>query len=296
MPEEGIDFSDRKDLMSFEEIIRLSRIFNGLGVDKIRLTGGEPFVRKGFDQLLTSLCGIFSKVHITTNATLLHEHFDLLKSINIGGLNISIDSLDSDKFFLITRRDSYDIVMSNILAAKKHNIPTKINAVIMKGVNDMEIADFVRFGMEHDIQVRFIEAMPFNEHDGNKDVFLPASDILENIKSNFQSVEKASAENGSSSNIYLVDNTYKVGIIPAYTRSLCASCNRIRLTPKGELLNCLYSQKGIELLPLLRDEHYSDEAIIEVIKNSVAHKLKSGTDEESLRVENVFSSMTSIGG
>jgi len=211
MPAEGIDFAHRKDILSYEEIIRLSKIFSELGVDKVRLTGGEPFVRKDIDVLLQSLSEIFSKVHITTNATLLESYIPLLKELHITGLNISIDSLDRNRFSMITRRDSYEIVMKNILSCIENKIPTKLNVVAMKGINDIEIIDFIKFGLEHNIEVRFIEAMPFNDDDGNRDVFISAEDIEELIAMEFSSFHKLKA-NGSSSNQYPINGNYTLGI------------------------------------------------------------------------------------
>jgi len=295
MPAEGIDFAHRNDILSYEEIIRLAKIFAHLGVNKVRLTGGEPFVRKDMDVLLRSLSSIFSRVHITTNATLLSNYISLIKEVDITGLNISIDSLNRDRFFMITRRDSYDVVMENILNCIDQKIPTKLNVVAMKGVNDMEIIDFVRFGIEHNVEVRFIEAMPFNDDDGNRDVFMPATEIAALIASEYPSLHKKLAD-GSSSDKYIIDGEYPIGIIPAYSRSLCSSCDRIRLTPKGELLNCLYSQTGEDLMTLVRNENVSDADISQVIIDSVLKKKKSGFEEEALINKDAFRSMTTIGG
>ncbi len=296
MPEQGIDFADRKDILSYEEIIRLAKIIRELGVDKERITGGEPFVRKDISVLLQQLAAIFPKVHITTNATLLSSHIDVLKEIKVSGLNISIDSLDRDKFFLITRRDTYDTVMSNILLCKKESIPFKLNVVVMKGVNDSEIPDFVAFGIEHDIEVRFIEAMPFNEDDGNRNVFMPSTDIFKAISATYPSIKKLESSLPSSSEKYELSSGHRIGIIPAYSRSLCAFCNRIRLTPQGEFMTCLYATKGLDLRALLRADNISDEDLVKAIKESVLGKKKDGFVEEQLQETNVFRSMTTIGG
>jgi cyclic pyranopterin phosphate synthase len=293
MPAEGIQFSEREDLLTYEEIIRLAQIFKSLGVNKVRLTGGEPFVRKDIDQLLRSLSDIFPSVHITTNATRLDV--PLLKEIGINSLNISLDSLDRDKFFMITRRDESVKVMTNIHECIKQELPIKINMVVMKGVNDMEILDFVDFGIKHDVEVRFIEAMPFNEGDGNRDVFMSAIEILEFIKSKYPEAAQYDDLKPSSAIHYKVGDS-RFDIIPAYSRSLCGTCNRIRLTPKGELLNCLYSQSGTELRILLRDPEVSNQQISEVIQQSVFLKLKDGYEAESEMTSDVFRSMTTIGG
>lgn len=294
MPAEGIDFAHREDILSYEEIVRLAKIFSDLGVDKVRLTGGEPFVRKDIAVLLRSLSDVFAKVHITTNATLLTDHIQLLKEIEIAGLNISIDSLNRDRFFMITRRDSYDLVMNNILKCIEEGIPTKLNVVTMKGINDMEILDFVRFGIDNGVEVRFIEAMPFNDDDGNRDVYMPASEIASLIAGEFPTLHKLIAD-GSSSDKYTIDGKHSIGIIPAYSRTLCSSCDRIRLTPQGELLNCLYAQTGTDLMALVRNG-MDDKNIEQTIIESVLLKKKSGFEEEALISTNAFRSMTTIGG
>lgn len=295
MPEEGIDFSNRQDLLSYEEILRLSKIFEELGVQKIRLTGGEPFVRKDIIKLIGNLTNIFSEVHITTNATLLSEHILTLKEKKISGLNISIDSLDRERFLMITRRDNFDMVMTNIMACLSAKIPTKLNVVVMKGVNDMEVLDFVNFGLRYGIIVRFIEAMPFNEYDGNKSVFMSASEIETLIRNEYD-IEKLNKTISSSAETYTVSDKSIIDIIPAYSRSLCGSCNRIRLTPKGELLTCLYSIKGSNLLKLIRDRKTSDDHLKKVILDAVIMKKATGHEEEALRNSQVFESMTTIGG
>ncbi len=296
MPEQGIDFADRKDILTYEEIIRLAEIFQQLGVTKVRLTGGEPFVRKDISILLRRLSDLFPKVHITTNATLLTDHISLLKEIGINGLNISIDSLDKDKFLLITRRDTFDVVMANILGCIEESIPIKLNVVVLKGVNDNEILDFVAFGIKHNVEVRFIEAMPFNDDDGNKDVFMPAADIQKLILSKYPSLTKVADGRPSSSDKYVLNSGHSLGIIPAYSRTLCGFCNRIRLTPQGELMTCLYSSKGKDLRSLLRNSDISnDDLLIEIIE-SVKGKKKDGFEEERLQNDDVFRSMTTIGG
>ncbi len=297
MPEHGIDFSNRKDLLSYEEILRLSPIFSSLGIKKLRITGGEPFVRKDIGSLLEKLSRHFESLHITTNATLLHSHFDILKRIEISGLNISIDSLDPENFFRITRRDQFDLVIDNIHQCIERNIPAKLNVVVMKGINDHELTNFMYFGMKHKIEVRFIEAMPFNEYDGNRDVFLSHDEILAKMKSDFPSIEYIPALHPSSAQRYQIPkDNYSFAVIPAYSRSLCGQCNRLRLTPKGELLTCLYAQTGISLKQYLRDSTYSDEEIAGLITEAVFKKKKDGFEEEKEINSQAFKSMSSIGG
>lgn len=296
MPSEGIDFSQRSELLSYEEIIRLAHIFRALGTEKVRLTGGEPFVRKDIAGLIEQLCHIFPSVHITTNATLLQDHIELLKTSGVKSLNISIDSLDRNLFSMITRRDNFDIVYDNILRCIKAGIEVKLNMVAMKDINLHEIPQFIAFGKEHDIEVRFIEAMPFNESDGNQNQFFSAAGLLEIVRKEYSENIKTVAAPGSSSLKYLIDDKVKVGIIPAYSRSLCGMCNRLRLTPKGDMMTCLYAKGGISLRDAMREEQLNDTQLKERIEATVWKKKKDGFEEEALRDERIFSSMTTIGG
>lgn len=293
MPAEGIDFSHRNELLSYEEIIRLAHIFKDLGTNKVRLTGGEPFARKDFDILLTSLSEIYDELYITTNAVLIEPFIDTLKSLKIKGLNISLDTLIKEKFEFITRRDAFDKVMKNIGLCLEHAIKIKINCVVMNGINDDEIIDFIEFGKEKNIEIRFIEAMPFNESDGNYDQFLSIDNILERIAMKYKVLKSATTE-GSSSISYSIDGQ-SFSIIPAYSRLLCASCNRIRLTPKGDFLTCLYANEGVSLRDILRNGA-SDIEIKTAIKNAFYHKKENGHKEQELRSDKVFKSMTTIGG
>ena len=295
MPEEGIAFADRKDLMTYEEIIRLAHIFKSVGVDKIRITGGEPFVRKGMTQLILQLYDIIPAIHITTNATVIGKYLEQLQG-KVKSLNISLDTLDKDKFMMVTKRDKYEEVMSNILKSLEMGFTVKVNAVVMKGINDNEMVDFVKFGQENNIEVRFIEAMPFNEFDGNKHIYMPVEEMVAMVKETYPSLSPIDHTDNSSSLTYKIDSGHKVGFIPAYSRSLCGSCNRIRLTPKGQFLTCLYASEGLDLLSLIRDEKYDDAQLIQAIKDKVWKKKINGFVEEEERGQTVFESMTTIGG
>lgn len=296
MPEQGIKFSNKEELLSYEEIIRLGDIFSSAGVKKVRLTGGEPFVRKEISKLIEKLANQFDHLHITSNASLLHHHYSLLDSGIISSINISLDTLNKERFFEITRRNTFDIVYKNLLYCIQSKTPTKINMVFMKGVNDMELFDFLSFGMKHSIEVRFIEAMPFNEDDGNKNSFASSNEILNLATNHFKNIEKQSTVSKSSSEQYKINGEYIFSIIPAYSRSLCGTCNRIRVTPKGEMLTCLYAQNGISLRDLVRNPILNDDDILNAIAEAILNKKKDGFEEEKLRGEEVFNSMTTIGG
>jgi len=296
MPASGIDFVARKDLLNYDEILRLSSIFKELGVDKVRITGGEPFVRKDMDFLVHRLLQRFERVHITTNATRVHNHMELLAHEHIGGINISLDSLDPENFYQITRRDEFQQVITNVHQCIQTGIPVKLNMVVMKGMNEGEIPDFLRFGSEYGVPIRFIEAMPFNASDGNHGLFMSYKEILDAVKKEEPDLEVLQESEPSAAIQYQTAKGNRVEIIPAYSRSLCGSCNRIRITPKGRLLTCLYAKEGLDLRSLMRDEGLDDVGLAEVIQQAVALKKKDGRAEEAQRNEDVFQSMTSIGG
>jgi len=298
MPEEGIDFSKNEDLLSLSEIGRLAEVFGALGINKIRLTGGEPFMRKDIMQVLEVLSKHFKNINLTTNATLIQPYMHLLKQYNISSFNISIDSLNRERFFAITKRDQFDTVYNTIWELYNMGFRVKLNIVVMKGINEMEIPEFCRLAQNHKLDVRFIEAMPFNAHDGNESQFLSLSEIEAQIQETFPTLKKTDSPRKSSSIKYSIDGFEgNIGIIPAYSRSLCGMCNRIRLTPEGQLLTCLYADQGINLRDLIRDG-FTNEQLITTIKEEVKHKAKDGFEAESNRVSDssVFQSMTTIGG
>ncbi|WP_020570745.1 GTP 3',8-cyclase MoaA [Neolewinella persica] len=297
MPEEGIEFAKRQELLTFEEIIFLCEVLSDLGVNKVRLTGGEPLSRKSLPQLVKSLGNIFPKMAMTTNGILLPPVLDELVGYGLNHYNLSLDTLREDRFFEITRRDDFAGTKRALDELLAKGIKTKINVVVLKGTNDDELGDFVALTQENKVDIRFIEAMPFNDDDGNHHLYLSHQEMLGRIQERFPNIERFSDEANSSSVAYRVPGFKgQVGIIPAFSRSLCGSCNRLRLTPKGTMLNCLYSTKGLELLPLLRSG-IGREDLADLITEFVKGKHKTGHDTQRLEQQgSVFASMTSIGG
>lgn len=297
MPAEGIDFSPRADLLTYEEMLRLTGLFQQDGLKKVRLTGGEPLARKGIETLITQLNEQDLAVYVTTNGVLLDDFSATLKSKKIAGLNISLDTLESEKFFTITRRDNFADVWRNLQMAIDLGIPTKLNMVVMAGINDDEIIPFAELAKTMPIGVRFIEAMPFNAGDGNRSTYLSAAAIEEKLRGTFSELAPEIDDPHAAADRYKVPNwTGSIGIIPAYTRSLCGRCNRLRLTPKGRLLNCLYTQDGLELLPLLR-QGIPDDELLELVQAYLNTKAVNGHEAERLSGRaNSYASMTTIGG
>lgn len=297
MPAEGIDFAPRAELLTFEEILRLSEVLADLGVNKVRLTGGEPLSRRGLPTLVHGLGRLFPTLAMTTNGILLPSPLDGLIADGLTNYNLSLDTLRPERFFAITRRNEFNGTWRALELLLKRGVNVKINVVVLRGSNDDELVDFVELTRTNKLDVRFIEAMPFNDGDGNHHLYLSATDMLARLRRTYPDLAPATDDPHASTLRYKVPGfTGGVGIIPAYSRSLCGSCNRLRLTPKGTLLNCLYSTRGLELRPLLRAGASADN-LTDLISDFVRGKHKDGHEtERSEQTSGVFASMTSIGG
>lgn len=297
MPAEGIDFAAKAALLTYEEMLRLTGLLAKYGLNKVRITGGEPLARRDIGFLLKGLAAQGLKIHMTSNAVLLDQHLEQLVNLPLSGLNISLDSLRPERFFEITRRDEFERVWTNLQKALDAGIPTKINMVTMAGTNDDEILDFAALAKEHALSVRFIEAMPFNAGDGNREVYLSAAAIEARLRAAHPRMQLAPTDRNAATNRYVVPGWRgSLGVIPAYSRSLCGQCNRIRLTPKGTLLNCLYAREGLELLPLLRQGCH-DEELIQLIEKYLFNKAVDGKETERLAgPSTAYDAMTTIGG
>lgn len=275
MPAEGIKLQPRDYIMRNEEIVAISRIFTEMGVNKIRLTGGEPLMRKGLDNILGGLAELPAKVTMTTNAILLNEHWDLLQKSGINSLNISLDSLQKDRMNEIIRRDKFDVIMKNIRESVTRGIHTKINMVMMKGVNDDELEDFVEWTLLTPIHVRFIEFMPFNGNNWDwKKKGISYDDMLQRIVQRFgkDNIERLTDQpNDTARNYRIKGAPGTFAIISTVSNPFCDTCNRIRVTADGKMKNCLFSQfetdlltpfrEGRDLKPLILDGIYHKKAM-----------------------------------
>ena len=298
MPEEGIDFRSEDKLLSTEEIFKLIELTSQMGVSKIRFTGGEPLLRKDLTELVhfAHQCNGIESVHLTTNGLLLSKQIDTLQKAGLSGINISLDTLDSDKFKKITRRDGLDLVLNSLQTSIDSSIQSiKLNVVAMRDFNDQELMDFIDLTKENNITVRFIELMPFDSHQIWKTgKFYGADHIIADIK---KQVDELSPIDGSRTEHHIFKvNDYKgkVAVIPAYTRSLCGTCNRLRITADGKLLNCLYSQDETNLRDAMRMGK-TDMMIKDMIYGTMKKKFKDGWEAQNQGNEN-RESMTQIGG
>jgi len=274
MPEEGIPWISRKEILTFEEIGRVVKIFNQLGVKRLRLTGGEPLLRKDVEELVGRLSGIkgLNTISITTNGYFLAEKVEVLKKAGLSGINVSLDTLDRTRFVSIAKRDGFDKVIEGIKAAKKVGFsPIKINTVVIRGYNDDEIENFVRLAREENHQVRFIEFMPL---DGTgiwrKELVVTAKEILDRVQK-VAKIEPIQQDSSAPARIYrFQEGPGEIGIIASISQPFCQSCDRIRLTADGKILNCLFTLEGYDLKPLLRGRARDIE-----IKNLIISAVKA---------------------
>jgi cyclic pyranopterin phosphate synthase len=297
MPASGLDWLKRDELLSYEEIETLLPLFASLGIRKLRFTGGEPFMRRDFDALLTRVAesNLFDSITITTNGVLTAPFVPLLKELNIHSVNLSLDTLDANRFAAITRRDSFSDVMRTMDALLDHGIRTKVNAVIMEGVNEEDIIPLALLSKDLPIDVRFIEEMPFNGRGDRHAMKWNRKGLLEALENGLGTLEHLSAEpNATSENFRAKGHTGSVGIIAAWSRTFCGTCNRIRLTPSGQMKTCLYGRNELDLRSLLRNNR-STEDIAHAIRQAVFGKAKDGLHAEALRSP-VEESMATIGG
>ncbi|HWP56514.1 MAG TPA: GTP 3',8-cyclase MoaA [Candidatus Acidoferrales bacterium] len=257
MPLDQYEWIDKKEILTFEEIERLARLFVQLGADKIRVTGGEPLVRKDLEKLIARLSAIdgLKDLSLTTNGSLLAEKVGALKAAGLRRVNVSIDTLRPERFRQITRRGDLAKVLEGLFAAKKHGLhPIKINAVVERGMNDDEILDLVEFARENGFSIRFIEYMDVgNTNDWTSAKLVPKSEILEKVQSRFPLREVGRHDGTAPSVDYeFADGRGDFGIIASVTEPFCSSCSRARLTADGKLVTCLFSQTGHDLKSRLR--------------------------------------------
>jgi molybdenum cofactor biosynthesis protein A len=301
MPEQGLDWLSRNELMSYEEMLHISSILVKAGVDKIRITGGEPFVRKDFMHFLTNLSKLqgLRQLTLTTNGVLTAPFVPTLKKIGVASVNLSLDTLDRDRFFAITRRDELPQVMAALEALLQHDMDIKINAVVMEGKNTDDILPLVELTRKLPVSVRFIEEMPFNGGGAHySSLTWNHVRIMSTIQEKYPSIKKLPDPSHSTSyNYQIPGHRGSVGVIAAYTRSFCGSCNRIRLTPQGDLKTCLYGNAAVNVKDLMR-AGTNEPGLVTAVQHAISQKEKDGWEAEknvsTLTVLNA--SMATIGG
>src|SRR5215472_14292832 len=271
MPLDEYKWIERQQVLSFEEIERLVRLFLDFGIEKVRLTGGEPLVRRDLHRLIARLAGVpgLSDISLTTNGALLAEQADALYTAGLRRINVSIDTLNKDRFTALTKRGNLDDVLSGLFAAKRVGMsPIKLNAVIIRGTNEDEILPLVEFARSNGFEMRFIEYMDVgNVNAWSLDKTVTKKEILEAVHSRFP-VRELGRANGSAPAVdyEFLDGMGEIGIIGSVTEPFCSSCTRVRLTADGKLVTCLFAESGFDLKNLLRSEASDSEIQIEVGK------------------------------
>ena len=297
MPAEGIEWIPRKDVLTFEEIERIVRVLAQIGVEKVRITGGEPTVRKGIETLIASLAAVpgIKELAMTTNGTTLPKMARTYREAGLTHLNVSIDSLRPERFHEITRTDKCAQVMTGIEAAIQAGFdPLKLNTVVMKGVNDDEIADFVEFARTRPVNVRFIEFMPFDGNQWDRSRMVGYAEMLEAVKSRHQIEPIERRPSQVAKDYRIVGGVGTVSFVTSMTDDFCSDCNRIRLTATGEFKPCLFMLPNVNVRDRMR-EGCSDEAILDAVHGSLAGKWKGHPGpQQLLRLKNA--SMIQIGG
>lgn len=268
MPEEGIEFMEKSHIMTIEEIIGIAKAYVELGVDTIRLTGGEPLIRKGFAHLISELSKLGVTLKITTNGILLDRYFDLFEAVGLKSINISLDTLDQARLVFITKRDYYDRIMANIQEAIRRGFEVKLNVVLIKGLNDREIPDFIRLTKSQHIGIKFIEFMPFRGNKWHWDKGVSEEEILFMANEHFTVQKLVDPAHSTSSNYRVQDFEGTFGMISTITKPFCSECNRLRLTADGKMKNCLFATKEADILG-----HYrAGEDIKPLILSSILNK------------------------
>lgn len=296
MPESGVLLKPRAQILTYEEMLRLVNISVAMGVKKVRITGGEPMTRKGIMDFLRALNKIpgLEELHLTTNGFWGRDQISELDSLDLAGINFSLDSLNPGRFKQITRRDAFTSVWETLMVLIEASIPLKINAVIQRGINEDEIIELSELAKVYPLDVRFIEQMPFNGGDSEFNL-VTATDILAQLQTAYPMMSE-STPSGSTADLYEIQGFKgRVGVIAAYSRTFCATCNRLRITSTGHIKTCLYDGGDVDLRTLLRSDA-SDESIAGRISEAILTKSRDGFEAERMAGDHVNASMSTIGG
>lgn len=303
MPEEGIKYLPKHQVLTFEEMERVVRVLARLGVHKVRITGGEPFVRSGLMAFMHRLSDVngLTDLSMTTNGVLTAPHVAELAALGVRSVNLSLDTLDRERFRKITRRDELPAVLKTLDALLAAGIQTKINAVVMEGQNIQDLIPLADLTRTLPVDVRFIEEMPFNGEGSHYPVLhWTHRRIIDEIRTHFPALQKLiDPPFSTSANYQIPGHQGTIGVIAAFSRTFCGTCNRIRLTAQGTLKTCLYDNGVLDVRALLRSGA-SDEELTAAFLQAFAHRPANGFEAEQDRSilvgKPVSESMATIGG
>ncbi|RMF78669.1 MAG: GTP 3',8-cyclase MoaA [Nitrospirae bacterium] len=295
MPAAGLDWVPRREILSWEELERLVRICTRLGVGKVRITGGEPFVRRGLLSFLAAIRPLpgLETLAITTNGVGAAPHARRLAAIGVDAVNLSLDALDPAVFRRMSRRDRLEEALASLEALLAAGLRVKVNAVVVAGMNEGQILPLAELARERPLEVRFIEAMPF-DGGGRRHAGWPAERILAHLAAHLPSLEPVAAA-GTARTFRVAGFAGRVGVIAGESRSFCATCDRLRITARGAVKTCLYGEPSVELRPLLR-AGADDAAVAAALERAVAGRHPDGFAAEAARSRRLAVSMAAIGG
>ena len=296
MPEEGLDWLKREELLSFEEITRITKILvENYGINSVRLTGGEPTLRANLSDLISMLSELPIEIALTTNGISLDKNAHNFRSAGLHRVNISIDSLKAERFEEITLRDDMKKVITGIEASIEAGLsPVKINVVVMRGINDDEIIEFAKFGRERGVLVRFIEFMPLDADEKWSTLSVVSLDEIFSTINSVYPLEVVKRSNAPASRFRYIDGQGEIGIVASVTQKFCDTCDRIRITADGQFRNCLFSNEEFDLKEALRSES-SDKEICELLEMAVSAK-REGHGIGNVDFIRPARSMSQIGG
>ncbi len=300
MPDENLTFLPRDELLEFEEIIRFVKVVAPMGVAQLRITGGEPLVRRDLNKLIAQLSKVplIGDLALTTNGILLAEHAQILRDAGLERINISLDAMSEETFKKISRRDGLDQVFEGIFAARRVGFrKIRLNAVAIRGLTEPEIVPLGRFARQHDLELRFIEFMPLDaERNWDQDQVLSGADIRRQLEAEFGRLEPVPREDPSQPAIdfRFVDGQGRIGFINPVSEPFCGDCNRLRITAEGQVRNCLFSTVDWDARQLMRNGG-TDEELAQLVRDCVgAKKVGHGIDsDEFIRPQRA---MYQIGG
>jgi len=279
MPEGIKDFIPHPEILRYEEITEIVKVFTEFGIKAVRLTGGEPLIRKGLENLIAQLRELekIEDISLTTNGFLLFEKAKILKANGLSRVNVSIDTLNPSKFAFITgindEKALFKVLKGIETAIENGLTPLKVNTVLIKGFNENEIEDFIKLSENFGIEVRFIELMPVGGKFFSKENFIPISYIKEKIENFFgKLIPTKSKKNGPAQSFYIERTKAKIGFIPSVSEHFCSSCNRLRLTSDGKLRLCLMNDKEIDLKKIIRSPSYRRNALRRVVAEAILEK------------------------
>jgi len=297
MPADGPDLIPREELLTREELIRLTRIFLDLGIRKVRVTGGEPFMRGGLLDLLRELRDLsgLDSLHITTNGLGMASHVPALRDIGIAGVNLSLDTLDRHTFEKITGRDGLDDVLETFHTLLDHDLTVKINTVVLGEWNSDEIGRMARLARDHQVEVRFIEEMPLIGIARASTIHWDQERIIDRLTSELGTLRPLPPNGGTARRFTIAGFTGTIGMIAGHTRSFCSTCDRIRITASGLMKTCLYGPDTIDLKQMLQDG-VDDNAIGAAVSEQVSNRSSDGFEAHSGCGPRASDCMSSIGG